>query len=124
MPNSSYIKRKRVVFLFLLGIALTSSTCAAADSSSAAPPPLALKLLVAGLTNPLDFATAKDGTGRLFVVEQAGTIRIIQRGALLPGPFLNITNLVESGGKRGCWGWRFIRCTRQMAAFSSTIRGG
>jgi len=107
MPNSSYVKRKHVVFLFLLGIALTSSTCAAADSSSAAPPTLALKLLVAGLTNPLDFATAKDGTGRLFVVEQAGTIRIIQRGALLPGPFLNITNLVESGGEEGLLGLAF-----------------
>jgi len=56
-------------------------------------------MLVAGLTNPLDFATAKDGTGRLFIVEQGGTIRIIQRGALLPGPFLNITNLVEWGGE-------------------------
>ncbi|PYX56057.1 MAG: glucose dehydrogenase [Acidobacteria bacterium] len=64
-------------------------------------------MLVAGLTNPLDFATAKDGTGRLFIVEQGGTIRIIQRGALLPGPFLNITNLVEWGGEEGLLGLVF-----------------
>ena len=64
-------------------------------------------MLVAGLTNPLDFATAKDGTGRLFIVEQGGTIRIIQRRALLPGPFLNITNLVESGGEEGLLGLAF-----------------
>src|SRR5207237_9938179 len=64
-------------------------------------------MLVAGLTNPLDFATAKDGTGRLFIVEQGGTIRIIQRGALLPGPFLNITNLVDWGGEEGVLGLVF-----------------
>ena len=106
MPNSSYVRTKAVVFLFLLGITVASSTSVAADSSSA-PPTLALKMLVAGLTNPLDFATAKDGTGRLFVVEQGGTIRIIQRRALLPGPFLNITNLVESSGEEGLLGLAF-----------------
>jgi glucose/arabinose dehydrogenase len=106
MSNSGYVRTKAVVFLFLLGITLASSTSVAADSSSA-PPILALKMVVAGLTNPLDFETAKDGTGRLFVVEQAGTIRIIQRGALLPGPFLNITNLVESGGEEGLLGLTF-----------------
>src|SRR5437899_6797122 len=106
MPNSSYVRTKAVVFLFLLVITVASSTSVAADSSSA-PPTLALKMLVAGLTNPLDFATAKDGTGRLFVVEQGGTIRIIQRRALLPGPFLNITNLVESSGEEGLLGLAF-----------------
>ncbi|MCB9421005.1 MAG: PQQ-dependent sugar dehydrogenase [Ardenticatenaceae bacterium] len=38
------------------------------------------------------------GDNRLFVVEQDGTIRIIQDGAVLPQPFLNIDPLVGSGG--------------------------
>ena len=38
------------------------------------------------------------GDDRLFVVEQDGTIRIVQNGAILPQPFLNIDPLVGSGG--------------------------
>ena len=34
---------------------------------------------------------------RLFVVEQAGRIRIIDRGRLLARPFLDITGEVKSG---------------------------
>ena len=41
---------------------------------------------------------AGDGTNRLFVVEQRGTIRVIQGGALLPGFFLDIRSKV--GGRR------------------------
>jgi|GEM_PF-874287 len=38
---------------------------------------------------------------RLFVVEQAGRIRLIEDGTLLATPFLSITGLVLSGGERG-----------------------
>ena len=38
------------------------------------------------------------GDGRLFIVEQDGIIRIVQDGAILPQPFLNIDPLVGSGG--------------------------
>jgi glucose/arabinose dehydrogenase len=44
---------------------------------------------------------AGDGSGRLFVVEQAGTIRILQDGGLLAEPFLDITDRVVSGGEQG-----------------------
>jgi glucose/arabinose dehydrogenase len=37
----------------------------------------------------------------LFIVEQAGRIRIVQQGSLLPTPFLDITPLVRSGGEQG-----------------------
>ncbi|MBI1742012.1 PQQ-dependent sugar dehydrogenase [Candidatus Acetothermia bacterium] len=42
-----------------------------------------------------------DQSGRLFVVEQGGTIRLIKNGNLLSTPFLNITDKVLSGGERG-----------------------
>ncbi|MEK7734832.1 MAG: PQQ-dependent sugar dehydrogenase, partial [Pseudomonadota bacterium] len=37
----------------------------------------------------------------LFVVEQAGRIRVIDRGGVLPEPFLDIRDRVDSGGEKG-----------------------
>jgi glucose/arabinose dehydrogenase len=54
--------------------------------------------VVSGLTQPLYVTHAGDGSGRLFVVERAGRIRIVQNGALLPTPFLDIRARVQSGG--------------------------
>jgi glucose/arabinose dehydrogenase len=39
--------------------------------------------------------------GRLYVVEQAGRIRILEDGEILPEPFLDITSEVTSGGEQG-----------------------
>ena len=62
---------------------------------------IALDDLVSGLTNPVYLTHAGDGSGRLFVVEQAGKIRIVQNGSLLSTPFLDIQNRVTSGGETG-----------------------
>jgi glucose/arabinose dehydrogenase len=60
-------------------------------------------LVAAGLTNPTAMALAPDG--RIFVCEQAGTLRVIKNGALLPTPFLTVT--VDSSGERGLLGVAF-----------------
>ena len=63
-----------------------------------------------GLSSPVDIANAGDNSGRLFVVEQAGKIRIIQNGILLTTPFLDLTTapaIVTSGGERGLLGLAF-----------------
>jgi uncharacterized repeat protein (TIGR01451 family) len=49
-----------------------------------------------GFTHPSHLASAWDGSGRLFVVEQAGRVRIIKNGVLLSMPFLDITTRVGS----------------------------
>jgi len=54
-----------------------------------------------GFTSPVHIANAGDGSGRLFVVEQGGTVRIISGGSVLSAPFLNISAKVISGGERG-----------------------
>src|ERR1051325_2197243 len=54
-------------------------------------PQISLSQPIAGFTHPTHLASARDGSGRLFVVEQPGRIRIIENGALLPTPFLDIT---------------------------------
>ncbi len=62
------------------------------------------------LTNPVAIANAHDGSGRLFVVEQEGIIRVygLQSKTLLATPFLDITNIVDSGGnEQGLLGLAF-----------------
>ena len=61
---------------------------------------LAVELVADGLDDPVHL-TAPAGDARLFVVEQAGRIRVIAGGALLAAPFLDIGSQVLSGGERG-----------------------
>jgi glucose/arabinose dehydrogenase len=62
--------------------------------------------LVSGLTRPVDLQV--DGSGRLFVIEKVGRIRIIQDGQLLEPSFLDITDRVgSSGNEQGFLGLAF-----------------
>src|SRR4051812_19372418 len=56
-----------------------------------AVPPIRLVPAVSGLTSPLFAANARDSSGRLFIVEQPGRIRILAGGKLVPKPFLDLT---------------------------------
>ncbi len=60
-----------------------------------------------GLTNPVFVTGARDGTRRLFIVEQAGTIRVmpIDGGAI--SLLLDIRSRVRSGGEQGLLGLAF-----------------
>ena len=51
-----------------------------------------LQTLAFGLTAPIDLKPAPDDSGRLFVVDQAGKIYIIENGVLLGTPFLDVTS--------------------------------
>jgi hypothetical protein len=51
-----------------------------------------LQTVAEGLVSPLGMAAPDDGTGRLFVYDQAGTVLILQGGGVLPNPFLDVTN--------------------------------
>jgi glucose/arabinose dehydrogenase len=67
-----------------------------------------LQQIVAGLDNPTGLTSAHDGTGRMFLLEQVGTIRILKNGALLPSPFLDLRGLVNTNGnERGLLGLAF-----------------
>lgn len=54
-----------------------------------------------------DITGAGDGSGRLFVVEKRGAIRIVQNGAVLNQEFLSIVDLVMNNGERGLLGLAF-----------------
>jgi glucose/arabinose dehydrogenase len=60
------------------------------------PPNIALQQIVDGFDRPLHITHAGDGSGRLFVVEKVGRIRIVRDGQALPEPFLDITDRVGS----------------------------
>jgi glucose/arabinose dehydrogenase len=70
------------------------------------PTQLTLELVASGLSSPV-FLTSPANDQRLFVVEQAGRIRIIQNGQLLETPFLDIRSRIASGGERGLLGLAF-----------------
>ncbi len=54
--------------------------------------PLVLVQVAYGLRDPTGVAAAHDGTGRLFVTERAGRVRVVTRdGRLLEEPFLDIS---------------------------------
>ena len=57
-----------------------------------------LEPVASGLAGPLHATSAGDGSGRIFIVEKAGTVRILQDGQVLETPFLDITDRVGSDG--------------------------
>jgi glucose/arabinose dehydrogenase len=132
--------RKKLLCLFVLwGVALILPFgCGGGGSGSGTfqsgpQPQLSLVSFVSGFTSPVGMEAPNDGTGRLFVVQQGGTIRIIQGGSLLTAAFLDITSKVESGGEEGLLGLAFhpnfgitnrrffVNYTRRVAGQLQTI---
>jgi glucose/arabinose dehydrogenase len=60
-----------------------------------------------GFSRPVQMIHAGDGSGRLFVVEQAGRIRLIDDGEVVTTPFLDISDRVSCCGERGLLGLAF-----------------
>lgn len=64
------------------------------------------QMIVTGLQRPVDLQP--DGSGRLFVIEKRGRIRIIENNQLLETPFLDIAERVRStGNEQGLLGLAF-----------------
>lgn len=100
LPLSLMI-RCRGVLLLALCLALSLPTLAGAQSV----PPVELSEVVNGLTMPIGMTHAGDGSGRIFIVEQGGTVRIWDGTQLLVQPFLDIP--VACCGERGLLGIAF-----------------
>lgn len=92
----------------LVGLAGTLITTGAHATD---PIQIDLEVVATGLTSPVTLTHANDGSGRLFVVDQAGLIRVIDNGVLLPTPFLDLTAKLPTLGaffdERGLLGMAF-----------------
>lgn len=91
-----------------------SPTAAASRPGSIATPQatgpahLRLEPVAQGLDNPIGITQAGDGSGRLFVNEQAGLIRVVSPdGRVQAQPFVDLRDRIESGGERGLLGVAF-----------------
>ncbi len=66
-----------------------------------------IRPVATGLSGALEFVSAKDNSGRLFIVEQGGRIKILKNGAINSKPFLDISSQIRSGGETGLLGLAF-----------------
>jgi glucose/arabinose dehydrogenase len=87
----------------ILRFSLVLLSMAAATREATLPAGFTETQVASGLSAPTAFAFAPDG--RLFVSQQAGQLRVIKNGSLLPTPFLTVP--VDSSGERGLLGIAF-----------------
>jgi glucose/arabinose dehydrogenase len=68
---------------------------------------LGLAPVASGLEAPLFAAHSGDDSGRLYVVEQTGAIRIVEDGRVRAQPFLDLGDEIVAGGEQGLLGLAF-----------------
>ncbi len=95
------LRGSRAGLLVVLGLLSLSTARGLARSV------VVLEEFLSGLERPIAVKNADDGSGRLFVLERAGRIRVIREGALLPTPFLDISDRVDTIGEGGLMGLAF-----------------
>jgi len=66
------------------------------NSNSLDPSKFLFQEIASGFAQPLFITHAGDGSGRMFIVERAGQIKIVNNGVVLAVPFLDIHTLVKS----------------------------
>ena len=71
------------------------------------PTDLSLELVADGFSGPVAVRSAGDLSGRLFVVEQTGRIRLFNGTALEATPFLDLSSVIACCGEQGLLGLAF-----------------
>lgn len=84
-------------------VALATVSGSALGAESAFRP----RVVVRGLVEPVQVTAPRNEPRRLYVVEQRGTIRVVDRGRLRNGFFLDIRSRTEAGGEQGLLGLAF-----------------
>ncbi|MDX6482210.1 MAG: hypothetical protein QOG85_2720 [Gaiellaceae bacterium] len=110
----------RLVVLLGCVLAVSGSTGAAGSVASFSFHPVAH-----GFNSPVFVTSAPGDPDTLYVVEQPGTIRIVRSGRIT-GTFLNISDLVVSGGEQGLLSMAFSPhyATNHLFYVSYTNRDG
>jgi glucose/arabinose dehydrogenase len=92
--TSTFFNYKSFLFAFLLGIFSLKTT--------KAQPVLSLSPVISsGLNAPLQFVNAGDGSNRIFIVQQGGTIRAYDASFNFLSTFVTVSGVNSQGGERG-----------------------
>ena len=93
----------RIGLLVLVGVLIATLT----GSATAAESAFRRVVVTRGLEAPVQVTAPRNERRRLYVVEQRGTIRVIDRGKLRDGFFLDIRQRTTAGGEQGFLGLAF-----------------
>jgi glucose/arabinose dehydrogenase len=74
-------------------------------------------LVAEGLDRPVQVVDPGDDSGRLFVVEQGGTIRVLLNGAVQEEPFLDISGQVSGSSEQGLLSMAFHPSFKENGTF-------
>ena len=118
--------RRRLGLTASLSLAMAGAVCALPAAAPTVPtkadevarpggqlpgdPKIAIVKIADGFNDPTGVASAFDGSGRIFVVERVGKVKIVKDGKVLDKPFLDLTklnplgNIVQTGFvEQGLW---------------------
>ncbi len=93
--------------LVLAALASIAALATASGSALGAESAFHRTVVARGLEEPVMVTAPRTEPKRLYVVEQRGTIRVVDRGKLRDGFFLDIRGLTASSGEQGLLGLAF-----------------
>ena len=108
------------------GSAATVAWRAAEPAARESSERLRLVRVAGGLESPVGLTVAPGERGRLYVLEQAGRIRMVANGRVRREPFLDIRRLVKAGGEQGLLGLAFhpeYRRNRRLYVHYTDVHG-
>ena len=98
---------RRVVSAALPVLALLAALLTCVPFTARADSAAYLRGFAGGYSAPLEIAAPGDGSGRLFIVQKGGLIRIVKNGQPVAQPFLDLSGIVSTSSERGLLGLAF-----------------
>jgi glucose/arabinose dehydrogenase/plastocyanin len=122
-----------LIHVFMVGEVVVTANQSGNASANEDAPTVGLKILADGFAAPMEFVSSHDGTGRMFVVDQTGLIKIItSNGNQIEEPFLDImdrlVDISPNYDERGLLGLAFhpdfAQNGRVFVFYSAPLRTG
>jgi glucose/arabinose dehydrogenase len=132
------VRRIPALLLLLVAVSVIVSGCAVGSDPVVVEPPgpapapappvgstspdlaaleISFEPVAEGFSQPLLVLGAGDGSGRLFVAQKGGLLRIVRDGEIDPRPFLDLTRDVSTESERGLLGVAFPEGFAQHGRF-------
>jgi glucose/arabinose dehydrogenase len=91
----------------LAAVVVGAALAGVEGSASGAETSFRSRVVARGLDSPVHVVSTRGEPRTLYVVEQRGTIRVIERGRVRSGFFLDVRSRVTAGGEQGLLGLAF-----------------